>query len=182
MIGMIEFEEQKKRLEDNYGKKFTTGQLTIIIRFVNKILPLDAWEFERVVTHFIASKKSLPVPNDFLEAARSEVRRRQNHKPSTEERDPPDHPLCRDTGIVWKLCDGIPIIHHCYCEKGSVDDGFFRITIDDINSLAPFPDEDFKPKKISGGSMMKAMEERVNWLKSEKHMAREYKIQMESKS
>lgn len=97
------FDQQMEKLKSSFGLKSFEGQKSILIwKYVQNLF--DS-EFEKIVDHMIASFRYAPLPNDFNEAAKAELKSRYQsgwkERTEKEAARPIDCEWCIDSGFLY---------------------------------------------------------------------------------
>lgn len=167
------FERGIQKLQECFApSKYTAARADIIRHFCRD---LTDEEFSLVVDRFIASKRSLPVPDDYAEQVKFFISRR----PKPPEEAQPHviiHKICSDTGTLWVDVDGIAVLHACHCERGERHPELVKYDPKTMR-LAPFPHDQFKPTKKTG-SLSDRIADRVAWYTGERRLGESYARQV----
>ena len=170
------FKKQMDRLVAVFGDKpFHQEKIKLIFGSVRS-LPEDS--FEAIVTHFLSTFRSAPLPKDFHEAAIKE----RNNMPKARSEDPVEEELCK-----WCLNSGLMEIHHkqsekdylvrCGCEEGAASIHTKVPRWNKVNMAEKFTAVLAKPKKWAPDKFdpdrpMRSLQDRIELLAMKLELSR----------
>lgn len=116
IVSEVGFKHQIERLGEAFTPKaFNPSRVKLIRQWVDE---LTDQEFARICDHFIASFKSAPLPVDFKEAAKKELRAHPRPRSQFQAPYVIQCPECNDVGVVRMLQGDISVLGLCDCAQG----------------------------------------------------------------
>jgi hypothetical protein len=118
-LSNLDFDQALNQLRSEFKSgAYTANRVEMIW---NHVRDLQFHEFQRIVNHFIATRRQHdpPLPKDFADAARKE--REAKPKPRVvSEPHATKCSTCRDIGVVRMLRDDLSTLGKCSCSQGSL--------------------------------------------------------------
>jgi hypothetical protein len=116
-MNLEEFQTQMSRLHATFGEKAYSNERTKLI--YNALVKLSAKQFASIITHFLISFKTAPLPKDIIEAGMREYYRNVGIDDKFVRPENECH-WCGDSGVntLKKKIGGQKAFIRCHCEIG----------------------------------------------------------------